>query len=126
MNDYNPAPATGQGGISAEERQWGMFAHLSALIGLFIPLANVIAPLVIWQIKKDTMPFASEQAKESLNFQITVLIAAFISAILIVILVGIFLLFAVGIAAIILTIIAGVKANEGVAYRYPFTLRLVN
>ena len=87
---------------------------------------NVIAPLVIWQIKKDTMPFASEQAKESLNFQITVLIAASISAILIVILVGIFLLFAVGIAAIILTIIAGVKANEGVAYRYPFTLRLVN
>lgn len=126
MNDYNPAPAGTEGGISAEERQWGMFAHLSALIGLVIPLGSVIAPLVIWQVKKDTMPFAAEQAKEALNFQITVLIAVCISMVLMVILIGFLLIFAVGIAAVILTILAALKANEGIAYRYPFTLRLVN
>ena len=125
MNEYNPAPAGTEGGISAEERQWAMFAHLSALIGLVIPLGSVIAPLVIWLVKKDTMPFVDDQGKEALNFQITVVIAACISAILIVVLIGILLLFAVGIAAVVLTIIAAIKANEGVAYRYPFTLRLV-
>ena len=73
MNDIDPTNAST--GISQEEKQWGMFAHLSALLGLVIPLGNVIGPLVIWLVKKDTMPFVDNQAKEALNFQITVIIA---------------------------------------------------
>ncbi len=111
---------------SAEERQWALFAHLSALIGLVIPLGNVIGPLIIWQVKKDTMPFAAEQAKEALNFNITVAIAAIICFVLFLVVIGMLLLPLVALAWVIFTILAAVKANEGVQYRYPFTLRLVS
>lgn len=121
---YEPPHVEG-GAVTADERQWAMFAHLSALAGFVIPFGNVIGPLVIWLIKKDTMPFVDDQGKESLNFQITVTIAAIICMALIVVLIGIPLLFVVGLIALVLTIIAGVKANEGVRYRYPFALRLI-
>jgi hypothetical protein len=111
---------------SAEERQWGLFAHLSALIGMVIPLGNVIGPLIIWQVKKDTMPFVADQAKEALNFNITVAIAAIICFVLFLVVIGMVLLPLVGLAWLIFTILAAVKANEGVQYRYPFTLRLVS
>jgi uncharacterized Tic20 family protein len=109
----------------AEERQWAMFAHLSALIGLVIPLGSILGPLVIWLIKKDTMPLVNDQAKEALNFNITVAIAALVSWVLVFVLIGVLLLAAVFIAWLVFVIIATIKANEGVAYRYPFSLRLV-
>jgi uncharacterized Tic20 family protein len=125
MNDIDPTTANASG-ISAEERQWAMFAHLSALIGFIIPFGNLIGPLVIWMIKKETMPFVDQQGKEALNLQITVTIAMVVSMIMIIVVIGFALMFIVGLAALILTIMAGIKANEGVAYRYPFTLRLIN
>lgn len=111
--------------LSAEERQWGFFAHLSALIGIVIPFGNIIAPLIIWQMKKDQLPFAADQAKEALNFHITVCIALVIASILMIVLIGLLLLPIIAIAALILTIIAAIKANNGESYRYPFTLRLI-
>ena len=125
MNDIDPSN-TASGSISQEERQWAMFAHLSALVGLVIPFGNIIGPLVIWLVKKETMPFVDNQAKEALNFQITVTIAMVISAILILVVIGFVLMYLIGLAALVLTIIAAIKANEGTAYRYPFTLRLIN
>ena len=125
MNDINPAPAGADNSVSADERQWGMIAHLSALAGFIIPFGNIAGPLIVWMIKKDAMPFVDDQGKESLNFQITVTIAAIVAAVLIVFLIGFLLLPAVGLAALVFTVIAGIKANEGVAYRYPFTLRLI-
>ncbi|UHQ19448.1 DUF4870 domain-containing protein [Lysobacter sp. KIS68-7] len=125
MNDIDPTNASASG-ISAEERQWAMFAHLSALLGLVIPFGHLLGPLVIWLMKKETMPFVDQQAKEALNFQITVSIALMVAAILIIVVIGIALLPLIGIAAIVLAIMAAIKANEGVAYRYPFTLRLIN
>jgi uncharacterized Tic20 family protein len=117
-----PAPA---GAPSAEEKQWGMFAHLSALIGFIIPFGNVIGPLVIWQMKKAEMPFVDDQGKEALNFQITALIAIVVCFVLMFVLIGMLLLPIVGLAVLILTIIGGIKANNGEAYRYPFALRLI-
>ncbi len=102
-----------------------MFAHLSALSGVVIPFGNIIGPLVVWQIKKDTLPFAADQGKEALNFNITMLIAAFIGFLLTFVLIGLVLLPLIGIAWLVFTILAGIKANEGVAYRYPFALRLI-
>ena len=102
-----------------------MFAHLSALSGVVIPFGNIIGPLVVWQIKKDTLPFAADQGKEALNFNITVLIAVAIAFVLTFVLIGLLLLPLIGIAWLVLTILAGIKANEGVAYRYPFALRLI-
>ena len=89
-----PPPAVG--GPSAEERQWAMFAHLSALVGLVFPLGSIIGPLVIWLIKKDTMPFVNDQGKEALNFNITVAIAAMVCWTLVFILIGFLLLPAAG------------------------------
>lgn len=117
-----PAPA---GTPSAEERQWGLFAHLSSLIGFIIPFGNLIGPLVIWQIKKSEMPFVDDQGKEALNFQITIFLAVLVCLVLSFVLIGFLLLPLVGLAWLIFSIIGGIKANEGVAYRYPFALRLI-
>ncbi|MFC5741918.1 DUF4870 domain-containing protein [Dyella tabacisoli] len=119
------APPPPTDGPSAEEKQWAMFAHLSALCGFVIPLGSIIGPLVIWLIKKDTMPFVNDQGKEALNFNITVLIAAIVSWILIFVLIGVLLLIAVGIFWLVFVIIASIQASNGTAYRYPFALRLV-
>jgi len=118
-------PVSEAGAPGAEERQWALLAHLSALTGFIIPFGNVIGPLIVWQIKKDTMPFVAEHAKEALNFQITVCLAVVVSIILFIVLIGMLLLPIVGLGALVLTIIAAVKANNGETYRYPFTLRLI-
>ncbi|HNV83364.1 MAG TPA: DUF4870 domain-containing protein [Arenimonas sp.] len=111
--------------VSQEERTMGMVAHLISLVGFVIPFGNIIGPLVIWLMKKDTMPFVDDQAKEALNFNITVAIAAVVSGILTLVLIGFILMIVVGIAWLVLTIMAAMKANSGEMYRYPFTLRLV-
>ena len=115
---------TGGGTPDRESQQWGMIAHLSALIGFIIPFGNLIGPLVIWQMKKE-MPFVVDQGKEALNFQITVALAVFVCILLFVLVIGMLLLPVVGLGALALTVIAGIKANNGEAYRYPFALRLV-
>ena len=133
-----PSPSEPLAGIpSAEERQWAMFAHLSALLGALLTGAFgggwgcFIGPLVIWLVKKDTMPFVNDQGKEALNFNITVAIAAVILVLISVMTLGIGLIIAIplwiiiGIGWLVFTIIAAIKANEGVLYRYPFTLRLI-
>ena len=117
------APAAGE--ISQDQRQFAMFTHLSALCGIIIPFGNLIGPLVMWQIKKNEMPFVDDQGKEAVNFQITVTIAMIICFILMFVLIGMLLMPLVGLAALIFTIIAGIKANEGTAYRYPMTIRLI-
>ena len=121
---FSPPPSPG-GEVSAEQRQWGLFAHLSSLVGLIIPLGNILGPLIIWQVKKDEMPFAADQAKEALNFNITMAIAGVVAWLLVFVLIGFLLLPLIGIAWIVLTILAAIKANGGEAYRYPFALRLI-
>ena len=137
MNEYNPAPASADGGISAEERQWAMFAHLSALLGGLLTsgwagsIGCFLGPLIIWMVKKDTMPFVDDQAKEALNFNITVAIIFFVlwAVTFLTLFIGgvltVPLMVIVGIAWLVLTVIAAIKANQGERYRYPFTLRLV-
>ncbi len=111
--------------ISQDEKTWGMLAHLSSLSGLIIPFGTILGPLVVWLIKKDTMPFVADQGKEALNFNITVFIALVISGILTLVLIGLVLMVVVGLAWLILTIMAALAANKGETYRYPWTLRLV-
>jgi len=132
VNDYTTAPTPPSDAPSADDRQWGMIAHLSALAGLILPFGNLIGPLVVWLMKKDTQPFVADQGKEALNFQITVTAACILVGIVAVplMLIGIgFLLLPliglVGVAGLVLAVIAGIKANEGTAYRYPFAVRLI-
>ncbi|WP_397450611.1 DUF4870 domain-containing protein [Pseudomonas sp. NA-150] len=121
MSDSQPPLPT----PAANIRQWAMFCHLSAFFGLVFPFGNLLGPLVIWQAKKETDPYIDEQGKEALNFQITVSIAAMICLLLMVVIIGFPLLIALGVGAAALTVIAGIKANDGIVYRYPFTWRLI-
>lgn len=108
------------------ENMWAMFAHLTSLAGFIgIPLGNIIGPLVIWLIKKDTMPLVDDQGKESLNFQISMTIYGIISAVLTLVVIGFFLILAVLIVDIVFVILASVAANKGEAYRYPLTIRFI-
>ncbi len=114
-----------------EERTWALLGHLSALSAFVVGIGGVLGPLIIWLVKRDSMPFAADQAREALNFNITVLIVA-IALILLTIVtfgIGIFITLPVGVVVffgwLVLTIIAAINANNGVRYRYPLTLRLV-
>lgn len=130
-NEYMTPPPPPSGSPGAEERQWAMFAHLSAILGVFIGGLTFVGPLVIWLIKKDTMPFVDDQGKEALNFQITVsivMVALWVVTIFTIFLLSpltIPLMMLVGLVALVFVVMAGIKANEGVAYRYPFAIRLV-
>ena len=136
INDATAVPPPPPGTPPQEERQWAMFAHLSALAGgLFTSAIGgwgfFLGPLVIWLMKKDTMPFVADQAREALNFNITVSAIFLVLLILSLVTLGIGLIITlpimliVGIAALVFIIIAAMKANEGIAYRYPFAIRLV-
>ncbi len=129
--DAQPAPAQQSVAlntlVSSEEKTWGLCAHLSPLLTFVIPIPfmNVIAPLVLWQAKKDTLPFVAQEAKEALNFQITVSIAAVVLIPFCFILIGIPFLLLLVISAVVFCVIAALKANDGVAYRYPVCFRFV-
>ena len=108
-----------------ESRQWAMFAHLSAFVGFVIPFGNLIGPLIVWQTKKNEMPFVDDQGKEALNFQITLSIAGFAAAVLVFVGIGLLLLPVVGVYWLVMTVIGGIRANAGETYRYPLTIRMV-
>lgn len=112
---------------TSDEKLWGLFLHLGGALGSFtnylgIPGGNLLVPLTIWLIKKDESPFLNDQGKEVLNFQLCIFI---ISLLCIVTCILIPVAWALGVVALILGIVGGVKANEGVAYRYPFNFRLI-
>jgi hypothetical protein len=108
------------------ERTWGMLAHLSALVGLILPLAGiVIGPLVVWLARRDESEFVAGHAKEALNFNISVLLGALACMLLMLVFIGFLLGTALFIAWLVMTLIAAIKASEGQTYRYPFSLRLV-
>jgi len=110
---------------SKDERTWAMLSHFSALCMFIFPFGNILAPLIIWLIKKEEMSFVEDQAKEVLNFQLSMTIYLLISGILCFILIGIPFVIGLGIFNVIITIIAGIKANDGKSYRYPINLRLI-
>jgi len=135
--DAAPVPTEPVSTPSPDERQWAMFAHLSALLGGLLTsgwggsIGFFIGPLIIWLAKKETMPFVDDQAKEALNFAITVSLACIVLLMLTIMSFGIGalltipLLMVIGIAALVFFIIAAVQANQGTRYRYPISLRLV-
>jgi len=128
----DPAPTSGEtAGLSNDERSWAMLCHMLALTGLMMPVVlNVVVPLIMWQLKKNESEFVDDQGKESLNFQLTVSLVLIVLGLLAVVpLLGCLALVALpvaGVAALVYTIIGGLKANEGVRYRYPICLRLVS
>ena len=125
----SPPPPNPEG----QARTWNMFCHLSALAGFIgVPFGNIIGPLMVWQIKKNEFPSVDVHGKAALNFQITVTLAAMVAAA--VMFVGIFIcvgwlllpvVILIGLAGLIFPIIAGIKANNGENYKYPFSIEFV-
>ena len=107
--------------VTQDDKTMALIGHISGIV------AGFIGPLVIWLINKDKTEkeWLNGQAKEALNFQITILIAYFVCGVLTLVLIGFLLMFAVWVANLVLCIMAGMKANEGADYRYPFALRLI-
>jgi len=120
-----PAQPPAAASSDKEQRMWAMIAHLSAIPSFFSIIGHLIGPLIVWLAKRDGNPFVDDQAKEALNFQISVTIYAIIPAILMLVIIGFPLLFALSVFQIVCVIIAGIKASDGVAFRYPLNLRLI-
>ncbi|MHB8147522.1 MAG: DUF4870 domain-containing protein [Vulcanimicrobiaceae bacterium] len=104
---------------SSNDRVAAMLTHLGGIFFGFIP------SLVVLLVSQNSSPWLLAQIKEALNFQLTMTIAAIVSAILILVLVGFFMLWAIGIIILVCSIIAAVKANQGQLFNYPLTFRMV-
>jgi len=105
---------------TSEEKLWMILSHVSLLLGV-----GLVLPLVVYLVKKDTSPLVAHHAKEALNFQISVVLYSLACVLLSFFIVGFFLMFGLVVASMVFSLIASIKASEGVLYRYPLTLRLV-
>lgn len=110
---------------SAEEKQMAMFCHLASLAGYVIPFGNIFGPMVLWLMKRETMPFVDKEGKESLNFQISMTIYMIVAVILCFFCIGVPLLISLAIFDIVVVVMACLESSKGNAYRYPLCLRLV-
>jgi uncharacterized Tic20 family protein len=106
--------------VPSDSTAWAAAAQLLPLFGVY-----VLGALFIWLIKRDEDPFVEESAREALNFQLSMLIYGLASALLIIILIGVVMLFAIGIFSFVMAIYAGIKAANGELYQYPLTMRMV-
>jgi uncharacterized protein len=115
----------------ATEKNLAMFCHLAGIAGWILllptglPGGNILGPLILWLLKKDTMPMVNEHGKEALNFQITVTAAILGCMALFFLVLPLALIPIIWLAGLVLSVLATVKASNGVLYRYPLTLRLV-
>lgn len=112
-------------GGNKDEMMWATLAHAGTFAGLIVPFGNIIAPLAIYLIKREESAYIAEHAKESLNFQISLMIYMIISAILILVFIGIIALAVLSILWIIFAIQASIAAHKGESYRYPMTIRFI-
>src|SRR5437879_11189232 len=112
---------------SSDTRTWTILCHASALAGFFVPgVGHLLGPLIVWLVKRGDSAEIDAHGKESLNFQISMLIYDAIAAILCIVLIGIPILIALWVLNTVFVIIVSVKASEGTLYRYLFTIRFIN
>ncbi len=110
----------------SEDKKWGMVTHLAALTGLLFPLGLVLGPLVVWLLKRNDSHYLDVQGKRAINFQLSILIAAFVvtifSALIRPLVVIAFLL---GIVGMVYAVIAALQVKKHANYHYPFSLKLL-
>ncbi|NLN78941.1 MAG: DUF4870 domain-containing protein [Armatimonadetes bacterium] len=122
MSVQTPAPQL----TAQEERTWGMLCHLLAFSGLIIPFGSFLGPLVVWLMKKDLSQFVNQQGKASLNFQLSCLIYGIVGALLTFLVIGAFVLIALGIFWLVEVVMASIAAKDGRAHKYPLTFTFFN
>ena len=119
--EANTSPeTTSNSAPSNDDKNIATVTHLGGTVFSFVP------GLLVWILKKDDSAYLADQAKEALNFQITILIASFVAAILMWLLIGFILLPIVWLLNVVFCIIAAISTSKGETYRYPFCLRLIN
>src|ERR1700730_12398515 len=124
MEPTPPPPTTS---TASDVRTWCVLCHASALLGFFIPWAfHILGPLIVWLAKRGDSPEIDAHGKESLNFQISMLIYNLVAGVLCLLLIGFALLFILHILNLVFVIVASIKASEGKLYRYPLTIRFIN
>jgi len=124
METTPPSPTSSS---SADVRTWNVLCHASALLGFFFPWAgHILAPLIVWLVKRGDSPEIDAHGKESVNFQLSMLIYSIISGILCLVLIGFVLLAILHVLNVVFVIIASIRASEGNFYRYPLTIRFLN
>src|SRR5215813_1693716 len=120
-------PPTASSATSSNVRTWCVLCHASALLGLFFHfLGHIFGPLIVWLLKRGDGAEIDAHGKESLNFQLSMLIYDAVAAILCIVLIGIPILILLWVLNTVLVIVASVKAGQGEFYRYPFTIRFIN
>jgi len=111
---------------SPDVRTWNVLCHATALAGFFVPWAgHILGPLIVWLAKRNDSPEIDEHGKESLNFQISMLIYNVIAGVLCLVLIGFVILAILHVLNLVLVIVASIQASEGKFYRYPLTIRLI-
>lgn len=120
---FDVAPAVAAPDTDA--RMWAMLCHLSAFSMYLTGIGFIVGPLIVWLIKREAHPFIDDQGKESLNFEISILIYYVVSAVAVFCVIGIPMLIVLHIFHLVFIIIAAVQANSGQLYRYPLTIRLI-
>ena len=114
------------GSLPQEARKWATICHLSALIGLMgNGVGFLLAPLIVWLMKRDEHPFIDTQGKDAVNFQITMFLTLLLGAILTLVVIGIVVMLVAAVLMTVLPIVAAVKSNKGEPYNYPLTIRFI-
>jgi uncharacterized protein len=122
--DQTPPPPSS---TSSDVRTWNVLCHATALAGFFVPWAgHILGPLIVWLAKGGDSAEIDAHGKESLNFQISMLIYNVIAGVLCLVLIGFVILGILHVLNLVLVIVASIQASEGKFYRYPFTIRLIN
>lgn len=111
--------------VEQQTREWGMFLHLSQLLGFLVPLGGLIAPILIWQLKKTELPGLDAHGKVVLNWVLSALIYFVAAGLLSLIVIGIPLLLVLAVLSVVFPIIGGVKANNGELWRYPLSIQFL-
>jgi len=111
--------------LSETERNWAMLCHLSAFAGYFFPFGGIIGPLICWLTRKDESQWVDQNGKQSMNFQLSILMYMVLSIPLIIIIVGIPIIIFLGFLEVICIIIASVKASKGEEFKYPVTIPFI-
>ena len=122
METTPSTPASAQPNV----RTWCVLCHASALLGFVVPwIFHILGPLIVWLAKRGESAEIDAHGKESLNFQISMLIYNVIAGVLCLLVIGFFLLVVLHFLNLVLVIVASIQASEGKLYRYPFNLRLM-
>ncbi len=120
-----PPPAPPPNDPARQANQWAMFIHFSIFAGFVIPFAGLVLPIVLWQLKKDEFPSVDAHGKVVVNWLISAFIYSLISLVLTLIVIGVFGFIAIGLATLIFALIGGIKANEGVVWEYPLSIKFL-